>query len=80
MMKLLVNKTYVPTSSEDGETLDELLDSLRKRGEIAPDEAVVGLQGVTDGGCHCDSLAVIHLVGCLDVKRDSAHVSFLSEQ
>ncbi|KPK65275.1 MAG: hypothetical protein AMK73_03425 [Planctomycetes bacterium SM23_32] len=42
-MRVSVNDRPVATSSEDGATLEALLDSLRNRGEIARDQVIVRL-------------------------------------
>ncbi len=43
-MKVMVNNKDVPISADDGQTLDDLLDSLRERAEIRADEVVVALE------------------------------------
>jgi len=43
-MKLSVNEKPVSVSLADGTTLEDLLDSLRERGEIGADRVVVGLE------------------------------------
>ncbi len=42
-MELTINERTVESTPEDGETLEALLDGLRRRGEIGRDQVVVGL-------------------------------------